>query len=211
MLVWSIMKSDMPIIQTAKFLKGIIGTDSVLERPERQIAFIGRSNVGKSSLQNYLLGRNKLVKASARPGKTTEINIFEVAVNDSEGHLLFVDLPGYGFARMGEKQREKLRKLILWYLVDTDPVSRVVFVVVDATVGVTEFDSAVIAMLKERGERFAIVFNKIDKLNQSQKHELRKANETYGEVRSFYTSTLKKRGGPELWEYLLTEKHSVSH
>ena len=85
----------------ASFVKGIIGTDPILEETNRlHLAFAGRSNVGKSSLINAVLGRRGLVKSSTRPGKTTEINFFAV-----DEHYYFVDLPGYGFARMGEKQR----------------------------------------------------------------------------------------------------------
>ena len=91
-----------------KFRKGIRGTDEINFENKKQIAFYGRSNVGKSSSINTLLGRNSLVKSSATPGKTKEINYFEI-----DEKMFFVDLPGYGYAKISKVEREKLRKLIL--------------------------------------------------------------------------------------------------
>jgi GTP-binding protein len=91
-----------------RFRKGIRGTDEILEEDKKQIAFYGRSNVGKSSSINTILGRKDLVKSSATPGKTKEINFFEI-----DEKLLFVDLPGYGYAKISKTEREKLRKMIL--------------------------------------------------------------------------------------------------
>ena len=94
-------------INTAQFIKGIRGTDEALEDDILQIAFFGRSNAGKSSSINALLGRNTLVKSSATPGKTKEINLFEV---NETFHV--VDLPGYGYAKISQTERDSLRKLI---------------------------------------------------------------------------------------------------
>lgn len=174
----------------AQFVKGIIGTDPILDESDRQhIAFVGRSNVGKSSVINAVLGRNSLVRSSSRPGKTTEINFFSV-----DSGYYFVDLPGYGFARMGEKQREKLRKLILWYLMYTQVRNRKTFVVLDAQVGLTDFDRAVIGQLAEQNEEVYVVANKIDRLNQKERHHLSQELETELSVPVLYTSTTKKRG-----------------
>ena len=98
-------------IQSAEFVRGIKGTDPILNSGLPQIAFVGRSNVGKSSTLNALLNRKDLVAVSKKPGKTTEINFF--LVNEK---IYFVDLPGYGYARAGSKKREKIKKLIVWYL-----------------------------------------------------------------------------------------------
>src|SRR3989337_3145920 len=98
-------------IASAEFVKGIIGTDSILKEKPPHVAFVGRSNVGKSSVINSLVMRKDLVKSSSMPGKTREINFFFI-----NKKCYFVDLPGYGFARMGAKGAEKIRKLILWNL-----------------------------------------------------------------------------------------------
>lgn len=180
----------------AEFVKGIVGTDDIFEDHTRKhVAFLGRSNVGKSSLINAVLGRKNLVRSSSRPGKTTEINFF--AVDDREGkEYYFVDLPGYGFARMGEKQREKLRKLILWYVMYAGVEDRITCVVLDAQVGLTDFDREVIALVLELGEPVVVVANKIDRLNQKAQSALRAnlESELAQGVEVIYTSTTKKRG-----------------
>jgi len=198
----------MPIVKEAKFLKGVIGTDEITEHECLQVAFVGRSNVGKSSLQNYLLQRNSLVKSSARPGKTTEINFFDVLIkseteNKEDRQLYFADLPGYGFARMGEKQREKLRKLILWYVMYAEVKNMVVFVVLDATVGLTEFDRDMLSLLGHTDIPHAVVLNKADKCNQSEIHQISKTTQEETTQQVFVTSTTKKRGGNKIWEMIL--------
>ena len=94
-------------ILSANFVKGFAGTDPILYEPKPQIAFIGRSNVGKSSLMNCLLNSTNLVKSGKNPGKTKEINFFSVNNN-----MYFVDLPGYGYSSVEAEKREKFSKLI---------------------------------------------------------------------------------------------------
>ncbi len=192
----SIMKQtqEEPIINHAQFVTGVIGTDDVFDIDRKHVAFVGRSNVGKSSVINYLLGRNSLVRSSSRPGKTTEINFFEV-----EDDYFFVDLPGYGFARMGEKQREKLRKLILWYLMYTDATDRVTFVVLDAQAGLTDFDREIVTLLQSEKQNVYVIANKMDKLNQKQQHALKLQLESELKVPVLFSTTLKKRGRKEIW------------
>lgn len=182
----------------AQFIKGIIGTDPVCDDTSRfHVAFVGRSNVGKSSVINAVLGRKGLVKSSSRPGKTTEINFFSVEDKENKQYY-FVDLPGYGFARMGEKQREKLRKLILWYLMYANVSRRITFVVLDAQVGLTDFDREIISLLVDADERVVVIANKIDRLNQKEKHALAQSLESEITVPILYTSTTQKKGFQEL-------------
>jgi len=194
-------KQEEPIIHHAQFATGVIGTDPIFDIDRKHIAFVGRSNVGKSSVINYLLGRNSLVRSSSRPGKTTEINFFEV-----EDDYFFVDLPGYGFARMGEKQREKLRKLILWYLMYTDSSDRVTFVVLDAQAGLTDFDREIVNMLHEEKQLVYVIANKMDKLNQKQQHALKSNLEQELNVPVLFSTTLKKRGRNEIWKVIQDKK-----
>ena len=98
-------------VSSSVFIKGIRGTDPIVTAPGDHYAFVGRSNVGKSSLINALCNKNGLVKVSHKPGKTVEINYF--LINNT---AYFVDLPGYGYARVDPVEKEKLQKLILWYL-----------------------------------------------------------------------------------------------
>ena len=145
----------------AKFVMGVVGSHNIISDDKPQYAFVGRSNVGKSSLINMLLGQKRLVKSSSTPGKTQQINFFDI-----EDSVYFVDLPGYGYAKISKKRREKLRKLILWYFISGEANVKKVIIVLDAKIGLTEFDRDIINVLEENNYPFVIVMNKIDKLNQ---------------------------------------------
>lgn len=160
-------------IETVRFVKGIKGTDSILENGIPQVAFIGRSNVGKSSTINCLVGKKGLVKTSPVAGKTREINFF--LVNDK---MYFVDLPGYGFARMSRKEHEKLGKHVRWYLQEQAVRPKYTVVVVDAYVGMTELDKEAIQVLDEAGHDVVIAANKIDKVK---KGDIKKKMEVFRE------------------------------
>jgi len=151
-------------ITSAEFIKGIIGTDSIINDGCSQIAFIGRSNVGKSSVINSLLLRKDLVKSSSTPGKTKEINFFKI---NKKFH--FVDLPGYGFARMGERGVDKIRKLILWYLTSGEVRPRLVVLIVDLCVPPSRLDKEMVDILRAEQVPFVVVGNKADRLNQTEK------------------------------------------
>lgn len=133
----------------------------VSQKPSRRLpefAFIGRSNVGKSSLINMLCGNRKLAKTSATPGKTQLINHF--IINDS---WYLVDLPGYGFAKISQKGREELRKMINDYIEKSEEMV-VLFVLIDSRHDITKIDREFLAGLGENGVPFAIIFTKGDKL-----------------------------------------------
>lgn len=149
----------------AKFVLGVVGSHNIISDGKPQYAFIGRSNVGKSSLINMLLGQKKLVRSSSTPGKTQQINFFEV-----EEKCYFVDLPGYGYAKVSKKHREKIRKLILWYLISGEANIEKVVLILDSKVGLNEFDRDIINILEEYRYQYIVVMNKIDKLNQKKLH-----------------------------------------
>lgn len=133
----------------------------VSQKPSRRLpefAFIGRSNVGKSSLINMLCGNRKLAKTSSTPGKTKLINHF--IINDS---WYLVDLPGYGFAKISQKGREELRKMINDYIEKSEEMV-VLFVLIDSRHDITKIDREFLAGLGENGVPFAIIFTKGDKL-----------------------------------------------
>ena len=133
----------------------------VSQKPSRRLpefAFIGRSNVGKSSLINVLCGNRKLAKTSSTPGKTKLINHF--IINDS---WYLVDLPGYGFAKISQKGREELRKIINDYIEKSEEMV-VLFVLIDSRHDITKIDREFLAGLGENGVPFAIIFTKGDKL-----------------------------------------------
>ena len=133
----------------------------VSQKPSRRLpefAFIGRSNVGKSSLINMLCGNRKLAKTSSTPGKTKLINHF--IINDS---WYLVDLPGYGFAKISQKRREEIRKMINDYIEKSEEMV-VLFVLIDSRHDITKIDREFLAGLGENGVPFAIIFTKGDKL-----------------------------------------------
>jgi GTP-binding protein len=156
-------------IKTAEFVGGIVGTSEILNDSVPQIAFVGRSNVGKSSLINSLSNRKDLARSSSKPGKTTEINFF--LVNDA---YYFVDLPGYGFAKTSQKQREKLRRMIVWYLGYGEVKPKKVVLIVDANVGLKQFDLEMLDLLRQENHDFLIVANKVDKIKKSKLEKQKK-------------------------------------
>ena len=150
-------------ITSATFVKGIIGTDTVIDDGIPHIAFVGRSNVGKSSVINALTGQSDLVKVGKKPGKTTEINFFLI-----NHKYYFVDLPGYGYAQLTPVEREKIRKRMLWYLMDSGAHPRMVVLVVDVRAGFMDFDLDMAGLLREYAHPFIVIANKTDKLNQKE-------------------------------------------
>jgi GTP-binding protein len=166
-------------ITSAQFVKGIIGTDPILKEEKPTIAFVGRSNVGKSSVINSLTGRRDLVRTSAHPGRTQQINYF--LINES---LYFADLPGYGYAKLSLKQREKLRKLLLWYLTADEVKLDKLVLVIDIQAGLKDIDYELLATMQERGLPVIVVANKVDRLNQSERdRRLNAIREDVGECR----------------------------
>jgi len=149
-------------IEKVEFARGIRGTDPILNDTKKHFVFAGRSNVGKSSVINALLSRKDMARSSATPGKTLEINLF--LVNDK---FYFSDLPGYGFAKVSNKDKEQLVKMILWYLLESGAPIELVFVIVDASVGPTERDMEMIRALIDSNTPYVVIGNKIDKVNKS--------------------------------------------
>lgn len=128
-----------------------------------EIAFAGRSNVGKSSLLNTLLNRKQLVKVSSRPGKTTGLNYFLI-----EQAAYFVDLPGYGFAKVGKDLKSQWGKLITSYLETRRQIVCVV-VIIDLRHGAKKPDSELLSWLRQKSIPYLIIYTKADKLSGNQR------------------------------------------
>lgn len=177
-------------IRSAKFIKGVVGPDPVLDDGTPQIAFIGRSNVGKSSVINSLTGQKALARTSSFPGRTTEINIF--LINDA---FYLIDLPGYGYARTSHDIRLDLRERINWYLFMSHYEQKKVILIIDAKVGFTDNDIEILQALKSRDKKVVIVANKIDKIRPSKVKEQLKAIQDLALGHKVIPYSSKKRAG----------------
>ena len=167
-----------------------------------EYAFIGRSNVGKSSLINMLTGHGGLAKTSSTPGKTLLINHFII-----NGEWYIVDLPGYGYARRGKESREQLAKIIKSYIMGREQMTNL-FVLVDSRHKPQKIDLEFMEWLGENGVPFSIVFTKMDKLGreagmknvQAYKTQLMEQWEELPPI--FLTSSEDGRGREELLDYI---------
>ena len=187
-------------VTSAEFVKGIRGTNEIAVNGIPHVAFVGRSNVGKSSIIANIVHDKSLVKVSNTPGKTREINFFLI---NKKTYL--VDLPGYGYARVNPTEKEKLQKLILWYLTDPTIRPKKVVVVLDARVGVTAFDTQMFQILTEQQHPFCVVANKIDKLSQKELRPiLDKIQLAAGGAEVFPTSAIQPNGTKHLVDSLFT-------
>src|SRR4030042_5590601 len=117
-------------IESARFIKGVLGSDGIFENGIPQVAFIGRSNAGKSSVINSLVNQNDLAKTSSFPGRTQKINLF--LINNS---LYFVDLPGYGYVKIPDKLKNSLKAMVNWYFFVSNYEQKKVVLIIDASVG----------------------------------------------------------------------------
>jgi len=185
-------------ITSAKFVMGMVSDTAILHNQTPQIAFIGRSNAGKSSLLNSLTNSKKLAVTSKTPGRTREINVF--LINDN---YYFMDLPGYGYAKAGGSTLQKLSDLIFWYLFESGTNPKVVLLI-DSIVGPTNDDLGMLQELERNGKEIVIVANKVDKIKKSHYlNHIKKLREQFpGHTMIPYSST-KKIGIQELTDELL--------
>lgn len=144
--------------QPCVFMLGVVKMDGLPDEGPAEIAFAGRSNVGKSSLLNALTGQNGLARASNTPGRTREINYF-----DLDGALRLVDLPGYGYARASRKESEGWKRLTRDFLRGRSVLRRVC-VLIDSRHGLKESDIDVMDLLDETAVNYQVVLTKTDKI-----------------------------------------------
>ena len=167
-----------------------------------EIAFLGRSNVGKSSLINTLVGRPGLAFTSNTPGRTQTINFYRI-----DGKQYFVDLPGYGYARVPRDVASEWKQLIESYLTDREPL-RLCLLIIDARRGWMEKDLELRQWLEFHNRRFLVIATKMDKLNQSETERGLRAIRKEG-VEPLAFSATTGRGVREIWQAISTTLHNL--
>lgn len=190
-------------IHSVEFKGSFVNYQDLLLNRNPEYAFIGRSNVGKSSLINTLLDRKNVARTSNTPGKTQTINLYVI------DHLWnIVDLPGYGYARISKLQREKWKKMIDAYLLKRKNLINV-FLLIDSRIPPQEQDVTFANWLGENSIPFCFVFTKGDKLKATQESDNIKAfhnvmMESWESLpSSFVSSSISKRGKAEILEFIL--------
>lgn len=184
------------IITSATFVKGVTDIRQFAEDTLPHVAFIGRSNVGKSSTINLLTKQKALAKTSATPGRTKELNVFLI------NHKYYlVDLPGYGYAKASPKDRAQMQALIGDYLFVSTHVQQKVVLIIDAVVGPTDADMEMLHALEQSGKSILVIANKIDKVKKSQlSAQLKKIQGIIGAHAFVPYSAEKKIGIPQILE-----------
>ncbi len=166
-----------------------------------EVAFLGRSNVGKSSLLNCLAGQDGLAFTSATPGRTQSINFYRI-----DGRVLFVDLPGYGYAKVPKPIKAEWKGLIESYLVERKTLD-MCFLILDSRRGWMEKDLELRDWLEFHNRRFTIIATKMDKLKtQKEKHHGMKALQSHCSSEFLPFSAVGCRGAREIWQAILKIK-----
>lgn len=149
-------------LQKVEFLKSAARPNDFIADGRPQIAFAGKSNVGKSSVLNCVLQRKNFARVGQKPGKTIHINYFEV-----DGQAYFVDLPGYGYAQVAASEKERWGKLMEAYFARAEDITLGVMIV-DARHEPTKLDCVMAELFQSTGRPFVVVANKLDKLKKSE-------------------------------------------
>ena len=185
-------------------LETVCGITSVLpDNKLPEIAFAGKSNVGKSSLINALMNRKSYARISATPGKTQTINFYNI--NDE---LYLVDLPGYGYAKVSEKEKKQWGKLIERYLHGSKQL-KAVFLLIDIRHAPSANDRRMYEWIVANGYRPVVIATKLDKIKRSQKDKhlklVREGLSVLPGTTVIPFSSVSRQGKDELWEYVETE------
>ena len=190
------------MIRVVKYVGSFPSYQKVPETPKRHYAFIGRSNVGKSSLINMLTGRKAIARVSKQPGKTQMINLFDV-----DDTWMLVDLPGYGYAKQSKKKRQSWKIMVRNYL-QHGPQLHCAFVLLDGSIDPQAIDLEFINWIGEHQVPFAIVYTKIDKIKPRKRSaNLKKIRsallESWEELpQQFVASSVTGEGQDALIEYI---------
>lgn len=183
-------------------LETVCGITSKLpENDKIEIAFVGKSNVGKSSFINTLINRKSLARTSSTPGKTQTINFYNV--NDE---LYFVDLPGYGFAKVPETVKAKWAKMIENYLIESKQL-KVIFLLIDIRHAPSSNDKVMFEWIVYHGFKPVIIATKLDKIKRSQRSKhikfVKEGLNASADIKIIPYSSSTKEGRDEVWDYIM--------
>ena len=193
------------IIKSSNFIKSSSKTIDCPQNNIPEFAFIGRSNVGKSSLINMLTQNKKLAKISGNPGKTLLINHFFINNN-----WYLVDLPGYGYAKISKKEKKKIESIIVDYFTNRKKIS-ITFLLIDIRLNPQQIDTEFMEWLSENSIKFKIIFTKEDKLKVTQKEKKAEnyISEIFKKIKihpEFIVSSSKtKKGRDEILNFIYTD------
>ena len=183
-------------IKKASFTASAATPASIPKGRLPEIAFIGRSNVGKSSLINSLLNVKGLARTSSTPGRTQALNFFSI-----DDELMFVDLPGYGYAKVSKDDRQKWGKLIEKYLAERDQLVLCILIV-DARHEPSPLDLQMKSWLEHFGLSFLVVNTKADKLSPSEQKASLKRSEKVLETNAVLYSSVTRLGLKQVWDHI---------
>ena len=192
------LKGEIMIIKNAKFVTSVADAKSLYDTQTSEIAIAGKSNVGKSSFINYICNNGKLARTSGDPGRTRLLNYFEI----NNGEFFFVDLPGYGYAKVAKTEKAKWGSMIEGYLTGSSNLKNV-FVLLDIRHKPTDDDKMMVNFLFHYNIPFTLIATKADKLSRMQQMKNRQmlASEMGVGVDNVYiTSSLNKTGKEAIFE-----------
>lgn len=192
---------DKMLIKKAEFIKSAVLPQDYPEKMGLEFAFVGKSNVGKSSLINSVTTRRKLAKTSKTPGRTQLVNFFLI-----NNEIQFVDLPGYGFAKVPLAVKDKWGKIIEDYL--QSDREKIVLMLLDIRRVPSQDDLNLIEWLEHYGIEYKIIFTKVDKLSNNKRYNQMKVIKKKLNIdkwETFFYSALTKEGKNELSEYILNQ------
>ena len=188
------------LIKQATYLTSVVDKEKLISDEKPEFAFVGRSNVGKSSIINNLTGKKKLAKTSSSPGHTRMINYFEI----NGGQFRFVDLPGYGFHKAGKKNQSMWAELIESYLTSSECL-KTVFMLVDSRIEPTELDKIMCKFLIQTGRNFVVIATKADKLSRAKQNQAKKQIASALGIRDdiiIFHSSLNSQGKEQILNYI---------
>lgn len=199
-------------VLAAEFVKSAVEPGEWPDAAHPEIAFVGRSNVGKSSMLNRLVGRKSLARVSNTPGRTRLLNFFDVTISRAASRevVRICDLPGYGFAKVSKAERGQWVRMIEAYLAERTSLCAVV-VIVDVRVGPTDDDVQMLRWLEENGRRPIVVATKLDKLPKAKRSGRLRQIEPMLQLPPWALlgfSSEEGLGRDELWSAILAAAHA---